>query len=438
MHTLQQLQSGELAGSKTIKISETLKDFPTALFELAETLEVLDLSGNHLHSLPDDFHRLKNLRIVFLSDNYFTQFPAVLEKCTHLEMIGFKANQIAHIPENAFPPQLRWLILTNNKIDHLPKSIAECTHMQKLMLAGNKLKSLPEGMSALHQLELLRISANLFDELPLWLLSMPRLSWLACAGNPFSVKKHVGNNLKEIFWNELNLQEQLGQGASGIITKASWKSNWPANSSKEVAVKVFKGEVTSDGLPSDEMNACMAAGTHPNLVKVLGKIALHPNHKKGLVFDLIDPSYKNLGGPPSFESCTRDVFKEGTSFATKAIINIASGIASAAMHLHNKGIMHGDLYAHNILIDENAHPLFGDFGAAALYDVKDTVVAPALQRIEVRAFGCLLEDLLMHVASEEINHPSVIALSKLKEECMQATVLQRPDFVSIQNQIKAL
>ena len=114
-------------------------------------------------------------------------------------MIGFKANQIKTIPEESFPPKLRWLILTNNQIDHLPKSIAECNQMQKLMLAGNKLKELPHEMIACTKLELLRISANRFGSLPLWLLSLPRLSWLACAGNPFSEKKHAGAHLTEIF-----------------------------------------------------------------------------------------------------------------------------------------------------------------------------------------------------------------------------------------------
>ena len=435
MHTVQQLQSGDLTGSKAIKISEGLNKFPVELFKLAATLEILDLSGNHLNALPYDFYRLQNLRILFLSDNDFIEFPKVLGECINLEMIGFKANQITHIPEDSLPPKLRWLILTNNRLTHLPKSIASCKQMQKLMLAGNMLRELPEEMSGCQKLELLRISANRFEALPLWLLSLPRLSWLAYAGNPFCETKHTGDHLSEIFWNELELQEQLGQGASGVITKALWKSNWPTHSSKEVAVKVFKGEVTSDGLPFDEMNACIASGKHSHLIQVLGKIVQHPQHKKGLVFELISSSFKNLGNPPSFETCTRDVYNEGTSFSVNEIICISLGIASAAAHLHTRGLMHGDLYAHNILIDENAYPLFGDFGAAAFYEVNDDTLAPALQHLEVRAFGCLLDDLLVHVAPEYLSHPSLSILSKLRDKCMQEEVVERPDFISIQREI---
>tara|TARA_B110000211_G_C13950811_1_gene496101 strand:+ start:68 stop:262 length:195 start_codon:yes stop_codon:yes gene_type:complete len=59
--------------------------------------------------------------------------------------------------------------------------------------------------------------------------------------------------------------------------------------------------------------------------------------------------------------------------------------------LHSKEINHGDLYHHNILIDKSADCLLGDFGAATFYNV-DSAVAPLIERMEVRAFGCLVED----------------------------------------------
>ncbi|MFX7506976.1 hypothetical protein ABTJ37_21925, partial [Acinetobacter baumannii] len=85
-----------------------------------ETLEILDLSGNELTALPDDLPRLHRLRIVFCSDNPFTELPAVLGRCPSLEMIGFKANRIEHVPAESLPPTLRWLVLTDNRIEQLP------------------------------------------------------------------------------------------------------------------------------------------------------------------------------------------------------------------------------------------------------------------------------------------------------------------------------
>jgi len=36
----------------------------------------------------------------------------------------------------ALPPMLRWLILTDNRIDRLPEVLGERPHLQKLMLSG--------------------------------------------------------------------------------------------------------------------------------------------------------------------------------------------------------------------------------------------------------------------------------------------------------------
>jgi serine/threonine protein kinase len=304
------------------------------------------------------------------------------------------------------------------------------------MLAGNKLKSLPPAMAACLNLGLLRIAANELTELPEWLFSLPQLAWLACAGNPFSYSAPVSNTLPEIFWSDLVLGEQLGQGASGVIYKGEWKTPEAAPKTQAVAIKIFKGEVTSDGLPADEMRACMAVGAHPNLVPVLGKIGKHPAQKKGLVLELIPPNFKILGNTPSLETCTRDYYNAGTSFTLKQLLTIASGTAAAVAQLHAQGIMHGDLYAHNILVNETAKPLFGDFGAASFYDKTDKEQAVRLERLEVRAFGYLLEDLINHLESRDSNQPSITIINNLKEACLHSDILQRPDFALICEEIE--
>jgi len=436
MQTLEQLQSGQLTSTKKLAIAAGLTEFPREILELAPTLEYLDLSNNFLTELPDDFVRLKNLKIAFFSQNDFTQFPAVLGACPNLEMIGFKACKIAVIPENAFPVNLRWLILTNNQITGLPASIGQCSRMQKLMLAGNKLKTLPPELAACHRLELLRIAANELTEFPDWLFTLPRLAWLALAGNPCSVLPAMSYNLPEIPWQDLEIAEPLGQGASGVIYKANWRKDVFNLENKLVAVKIFKGEVTSDGFPADEMQACIAAGPHHNLVPVLGKISRHPDQKTGLILELIPPTYKILGITPSFETCTRDHYPEGTVFSLPQLIAIVSGMASVGAHLHARGIMHGDFYPHNILINESANPLLGDFGAAVTYDKTDTGQAALLERIEVRALGYLLEDLLDHLDSQGTNQEIVVAFNNLKRECLREVVSQRPDFAAICQEIE--
>jgi hypothetical protein len=432
MQTLTQLLSGELNGTKTLKLSCELKEFPNEIFDLSETLELLDLSGNQLSHLPENFSDLKKLKIAFFSDNDFTIFPEVLAKCSNLTMIGFKSNKIEFISENAFPIHLQWLILTNNCIKKLPKSIGNCIKLQKVALAGNKLNGLPNEMSQCRNIELLRISANQISEFPDWLFELPRLSWLAFSGNPCTKIINLKNELPIISWNELNVKETLGEGASGIISKAEWTSE---TSKQEIAVKVFKGEVTSDGFPKDEMNACILAENHQNLVTVIGKIKNHPEQKMGLILELIPPNFNNLAGPPSFDTCTRDTFKSGADFSTTTIIKIAKAIADASKHLHEKGIMHGDLYAHNTLIDEHANTIFGDFGAATFYDTLNNT-ARYFERIDVRAFGCLLDDLLNH--NFESFDALIQTLKQLKDDCMQESILNRPSFKEINQLLNSI
>lgn len=61
-----------------------LTALPPEVFDHADTLELLDVSGNALSALPPDLHRLKRLRILFASNNRFTELPAALGECAAL------------------------------------------------------------------------------------------------------------------------------------------------------------------------------------------------------------------------------------------------------------------------------------------------------------------------------------------------------------------
>tara|TARA_R110002126_G_scaffold206886_1_gene353983 strand:- start:13787 stop:15088 length:1302 start_codon:yes stop_codon:yes gene_type:complete len=425
IHSLEELKSGKLIGVKKLKIAEGLTEFPEEILSLSNSLEILDLSENNLTQLPSTIVLLKKLRIVFFENNKFTEFPKILAELPSLTMIGFKSNQIHTIPENAFPPLLRWLILTNNNLKRLPKSIGKCMYLQKFPVAGNLIEELPLEMANCHNLELLRISSNKLKTIPSWLFNLPKLSWIAFGGNPATNSIQVETKITSYDWNNFKINELLGQGASGVISKAHWISK-----KKDVAIKVFKGAVTSDGLPEDEMKASIAADKHTNLIPILGKIKNHTEAKNGLLMKLITPDFINLGNPPSLVSCTRDIFDEKTSFTLNDVIKIAKSMASVAAHLHSKGINHGDLYAHNILINEKSEILFGDFGAATFYDT-NSLLANQIERIEVRAFGCLLEDVLRLIDTSEIEHRLESDLKKLKQRCFSVDVNNRPNFSDI-------
>lgn len=65
------------------------------------------------------------------------------------------------------------------------------------------------------------------------------------------------------------------------------------------------------------------------------------------------------------DTITRDTFPLKKIFSLSFIFNVLIGIASACIHLHQRkyrSIMHGDLYAHNILVQSDGTPLLtGNF-----------------------------------------------------------------------------
>jgi serine/threonine protein kinase len=113
-------------------------------------------------------------------------------------------------------------------------------------------------------------------------------------------------------------------------------------------------------------------------------------------------------------------------------------MASAACHLHEQGIMHGDLYAHNILYGGQGRALLGDFGAASFYALDDRDIGLALQRLEVRAYGCLLEELLERCVWPHAQTNIQARLVELKDNCLSEAIDSRPLFDEIAARLLAL
>ena len=340
--TLHRLRRGELAGISRLDLSCGLKELPREVLALADTLEVLNLTGNALSSLPDDLGRLKKLRILFCSSNAFTTLPEVLGSCPSLSMVGFRANAITEVPEASLPAPLQWLILTENQLSILPPAIGRCTRLQKLMLTGNWLHTLPEDLAGCSGLEMARLAANRFEAVPAVLKTLPQLAWLAMAGNPCAVWDARADAHEPASWESVRLHTKLGEGASGIVHQASWQG-------REVAVKAFKHAVTSDGLATSEIAASLRAGSHPHLIGALAEIAGCAEERPGLIMPLMSANYHSLAGPPSFATCTRDVYDPALRLTSVQVHALALGMARAALHLHSQGVMHGDFYAHNML-----------------------------------------------------------------------------------------
>ncbi|MBW4965323.1 leucine-rich repeat-containing serine/threonine-protein kinase [Pseudoalteromonas sp. CR1] len=423
MNTLAELNTGKLAGAKHLQLVEQLSEFPADIFKLADTLEVLDLSNNNLSDLPDEFACLHRLKRVFLSFNQFKHVPKVLAKCPALIMVAFKGNQISKFAPNSLPKKIEWLILTDNNLHELPEDFGNYTQLKKLALAGNKLKHLPTSMANCTNLELVRLSANNLTKLDDWLIELPKLAWLAFAGNDYNKAQCLTKStLKNTPLENFQLKKVIGQGASGFIHLAKAEQT-------SVAIKLFKGAITSDGYPLDEVNCCLQAGNHNHLINVLSYI--EQSEQLGLVMELIDTNYTNLGLPPSLQTCTRDTFNDGCNYPIEAVYKIAKQMANTLTHLHDNYVSHGDIYAHNTMINEQYDILFGDFGAATNLAMLSGYQQQRIQLIEVCAFGYLIEDLLSTVSSADKQNDLFDKMSDIAARAINTAIASRPSFKAL-------
>lgn len=417
--TLAALQRGDLSGARELRLPG-LSEFPAEIFGLSDTLEVLDLSNGSLTDLPQDIGRLRKLRALFCSGNRFERLPPSLGDCASLSQLGFRASGVRWIPAEALPSRLRWLTLTDNRIETLPDAIGERPELQKLMLAGNRLGGLPATLADASNLELIRLSANGFETLPAWLPELPGLAWIAWAGNPFE-RTPQPEKARNVSWRELEVGAFLGEGASGRVHEAVWRAHG-TETPRSVALKFFKGAMTSDGLPEREMRACLAAGAHPHLTSALGRLSDHPDGADALLMPLLPTHWRALAGPPSLESCSRDIYDPALRLEAAAARRIARSVGLAAAHLHSRGLLHGDLYAHNILWDGAAgEAALSDFGAAcALPEGPD---ADRWKRVELRAWGLLLGEL---ADRSDGDGDEVERMRALAEVCVQPNAGLRP------------
>lgn len=392
-------------------------NFPP-VYDLCHQIEIMDLSDNHFKKLPPDLYKFKKIKELFLSNNPLNCIPPPISKLNKLQFLGIKSCHISSITNFVFPQNIRWITLTNNYIKQLPNTIGNLKKLEKLLLSGNKLKTLPKTIINCKKLSLLKISSNNFQKSPLKLLSkLPHLAWYADSGNPFY--QTITTTAKITPINSLTIKNLIGQSAQNKIYQTTINKT-----GIDVALKVYGSQINSDGNAQDEINASLMAGKHPHLISAIGQV------KNGLILPLLSPDFYNLGLPPSFDTCIRDTFPINTNFLPSFVLTVLKNISSAMVHLHYRGIMHGDIYAHNILVNKNGYSYLSDFGAATIYDPQKDIFR---QSIDVLAFGYLIDDLLTHCP--DTLSPVYKKIKKIQRLC-QNPIESRPSFDEINQYLK--
>ena len=276
--------------------------------------------------------------------------------------------------------------------------------------------------------------------MPAALASAPRLCWLSLAGNPLTstappqaatVPHAVVPGVDAL---DYSVSKKLGDGASGDVRVAVWAGapDWVGTST--VAVKLFHASAPSpDGHPADEA-AIARAVDHPALARAVATVAgaappstagdddddaspppspgddednvgyplpPPPPPPAGLLFRVAPgaPLADKPRGEPRLLRCTWAAEKKiPPPAALRAAARLAGGLAA----VHAAGIAHGDVYAHNVLCDDEGAATLVDWGAGFFVPTcggganapSSSPPPSAFHAFDVRAFGIFLGELV--------------------------------------------
>jgi Leucine-rich repeat (LRR) protein len=184
------------------------------------SLEVLDLQGNKLTSLPNEIQHLASLRTLNVASNQLTGVPMELfetalieliadknrfegtffaiESAPNLQELNISNNSLKSLceGENIKLPALKTLNVSTNRLVSLP-SVESWTNLQTLILAENKVTTFPEGFTTLSQLRTADFTANDISQID-DRIALMSLEHLTLAANPLRERKFLTMGFEDI------------------------------------------------------------------------------------------------------------------------------------------------------------------------------------------------------------------------------------------------
>jgi hypothetical protein len=362
--------------------------FPEELLMHATNTKILDVSSCSFSSFSGWIEHFKNIEVLFASNMTIESMPD-LTSCTRLRMVGMKSCGMSEWQEGRLPKSVEAITLTDNSLRVLPEKIAlELSALKKLMLTGNKLDSLPKDFHKLQRLEILRLSNNNFATFPEQLRALSELRWYVDSGNPYNNSEFDLKSMITINENELTIGKIVGKSSKNSVHVANYQG-------ERCAYKKFGSGMTTDGVPKSEVVAMMQAKHCKSIVRLIAPVVTEDGELCGMLMDYIDESYKPLAKPPDFETFTRDIYPEDMKLSKEFVSKCIGSVQQAVTELHMKNIAHGDVYAHNILVNEEGDAILTDFGSATVFDeslrdfwdaVEHRAVQTLKNELELRVF----------------------------------------------------
>ncbi|KAM1003253.1 hypothetical protein ACFX2C_003601 [Malus domestica] len=257
-----------------------------------------------------------------------------------------------------------------------------------------------------------------------------------------------GTDVWELDPRQLKFGNKVASGSCGDLYKGTYCT-------QEVAIKVLKPECVNPDMLKDFAQEVyiMRKVRHKNVVQFIGACTKHPSL-------CIVTEYMPGGSVYDYLHKQKGVFK------LPSLLKVAIDVSKGMTYLHQNNIIHRDLKAANLLMDENEVVKVADFGVARVKSQSGVMTAetgtyrwmapeviehkPYDHKADIFSFGVVLWELLTGKLPYEYLTPLQAAvgvaqkglrptipknappkLAELLEKCWQQDPASRPDFSEI-------
>uniref|UniRef100_A0A1B0DQW8 PPM-type phosphatase domain-containing protein n=1 Tax=Phlebotomus papatasi TaxID=29031 RepID=A0A1B0DQW8_PHLPP len=165
--------------------SNAIVDLPENFFFACESLTLLNVASNRLISLPIIDGCRSHLERLYATNNQLTDRALdTLISLNQLRVFHAAYNRLTTFPENCVAnlPHLEELVLSGNRLQHLPDNLANLTHLKVLRVHSNQLQSVPP-LAKLSTLRVVDLAHNQLDKVNLVQLVPRKLQFLDLSCN---------------------------------------------------------------------------------------------------------------------------------------------------------------------------------------------------------------------------------------------------------------
>ncbi|CAM8918566.1 unnamed protein product [Rhodiola kirilowii] len=344
---------------------------PTEIGKLSE-LKTLDLSGNQfVDDVPSSLGALAHLSYLRLSRNKLSgQIPDSIAHLTGLSFLDLSYNNLSGPAPTILAKDYS---ITGNEFLCTSSSAPHCTGALKpVNVSASPSKVGSHRLSKSYVVLIVSCTFFVFMIVLVGWVRWHRSRLLSTSYVQQDYEFDIGH-LQRFSFRELqnatgnfNPKNILGQGGFGVVYKGCLTNK------TLVAVKRLKDPSSTGERQFQTEVEMIGLALHRNLLRLYGfcmtsneRLLVYPYMPNGSVADRL-----------------RDRNQENPSLDWTKRKRIALGTARGLLYLHeqcNPKIIHRDVKAANILLDESFEVVVGDFGLAKLLDLRDSHVTTAVR-----------------------------------------------------------